>query len=231
MRTGNEGTEIKAENPKTKNKGCASGCLSLIIALFIIVAAGGVLMYGCGNIDAGIGEYVDTIPEESAQKIDAVLSECGIVGLDSAEHDETLDNAHFQGETGYRLTYGDTKNIILYLDGDNNVYLLKFADRELYANNAKVASLDDFRISFSEMTDYQVLCEEKVREFLKAPSTAKFPNYTEWGFAKDKNILTVQGYVDAQNSFGAMMRNTFQFIIDTDSNTIQSFILDGEQII
>lgn len=223
MSTKNKGAE-------TKKKGCMSGCLSLIIALFIVVAGGGLLMRSCG-FGAGIRDYIDTIPKESAQKIDNILSDCGIFGLDAAEHDELLDNAHFQGETGYRLTYGDAKNIILYLDGDKNVYLLKYADHELYANNTKVASLDDFSISFSEMTDYQVLCEEKVKEFLKAPSTAKFPNYTEWGFAKDKNILTVQGYVDAQNSFGAMMRNTFQFIIDTDSNTIQSFILDGEQII
>ena len=63
------------------------------------------------------------------------------------------------------------------------------------------------------------------------PSFLKFPNYTEWGFGKEKNIMTVQGYVDAQNSFGAETRSKFQFIIDTDTNTIQSFIFDGQEMI
>lgn len=43
--------------------------------------------------------------------------------------------------------------------------------------------------------------------------------------------MTVQGYVDAQNSFGAETRSKFQFIIDTDTNTIQSFIFDGQEMI
>ena len=75
------------------------------------------------------------------------------------------------------------------------------------------------------------MCQEKVKEILKSPSTAKFPVYTEWGFKQEKNIFTVQGYVDAQNSFGAETRSNFQFVIDMDSDTIQSFIFDGEELI
>ena len=51
------------------------------------------------------------------------------------------------------------------------------------------------------------------------------------GFKKEKNILTVQGYVDAQNSFGAELRSKFQFIIDSDTNTITSYIFDGQEMI
>ena len=48
---------------------------------------------------------------------------------------------------------------------------------------------------------------------------------------QEKNIFTVQSYVDAQNSFGAETRSNFQFVIDMDSDTIQSFIFDGEELI
>ena len=50
-------------------------------------------------------------------------------------------------------------------------------------------------------------------------------------FSKNKNIITVQSYVDSQNGFGAMIRSEFQFIIDTDTDTIQSLIFDGQEMI
>ncbi len=48
---------------------------------------------------------------------------------------------------------------------------------------------------------------------------------------KEKNIVTIQGYVDAQNSFGAEIRGVFQFIIDTDTKVVNSFIFDGQELI
>jgi len=53
------------------------------------------------------------------------------------------------------------------------------------------------------------LCQQHIKQRLKAPSTASFP----WGYSRnlthvgDKYIYA--HYVDAQNSFGAMLRNNF----------------------
>ncbi len=58
--------------------------------------------------------------------------------------------------------------------------------------------------------------QEVVKKNLKCPSTAKFP----WGFDeytitesksenKDRVIYNIAGYVDAENSFGAKLRNNF----------------------
>jgi hypothetical protein len=56
----------------------------------------------------------------------------------------------------------------------------------------------------------------KAREFveasLKAPSTAKWPNYNDFAAAPKKGkpgVWEVMGHVDAQNSYGAMLRNEF----------------------
>ena len=54
-----------------------------------------------------------------------------------------------------------------------------------------------------------------VKRSLKAPTTAKFQNPADFGVApaKDKegkplkDVWEVSGYVDAQNSFGVMLRN------------------------
>ena len=60
------------------------------------------------------------------------------------------------------------------------------------------------------------MCQDFVKERLKAPSTAKFPNV----YGADTKIATlglghyrVTSYVDAQNSFGAQMRTTFVYEI------------------
>src|SRR5580704_9962240 len=54
------------------------------------------------------------------------------------------------------------------------------------------------------------MCETYVKRRLKAPSSAKF------GWITDSTIVgsgdgpyTIDGYVDAQNSFGAMLRNQY----------------------
>lgn len=48
-----------------------------------------------------------------------------------------------------------------------------------------------------------------VKRQLKAPSTAKFPYCSEATIVHDGNTWTVLSYVDAQNSFGAMLRSEF----------------------
>lgn len=226
----------KTENSAPLKKGgILKGCLTVIIVFFVICAGIGIVMSltmdKVTNKEIGISKYIDDLPDESAQQIDSILLDCGIEEIKAAEHDELLDNAHIQGETGYRLTYGDIQNIILYLDADKNVYAIRYADYDLYANNTKLATLQDYTVSLDELNKYQHLCQEKVKEVLKSPSTAKFPNYTEWGFRQELNTFTIQGYVDAENGFGAEIRSQFQFIIDVSNDTIQSFIFDGEELI
>lgn len=222
---------------KKKKKG--HGCLMTIIVFALICVAVNVAVTNDAKDrkenpqkydDSIAAKYIDVSSEESS-KIDAVLNDCGITDVVSFEHDELLDNAHVDGETGYRIATKNADNIILYLLADKSVSQIRYGDYDLYVNGSKAATLEDYTVSMDDVNKYQYICQEKVKEILKSPSTAKFPNYTEWGFGKEKNIMTVQGYVDAQNSFGAEARSKFQFIIDTDTNTIQSFIFDGQEMI
>ena len=68
---------------------------------------------------------------------------------------------------------------------------------------------DDNRL-FDEVEAFTV-AEYIVRENLKAPSTAKFCKVTEAKCSYDSvtKYWTVTGWVDAQNSFGAMIRQNF----------------------
>jgi hypothetical protein len=230
-------TSGKQHRSNTKKNNCFStGCLTIIVFVVLFAGVGVVMSLTMNKVTDnstatnGILKFID-IPDDAAQNIDSILAECGIEELSSAEHDELLDNAHIQGETGYRLTSKDASNIILYLNEDYSVNRIRYSDYDLYNDGSKLATLQDYVVSIDEVNKYQILCEDKVKEILKSPSTAKFPNYTEWGFRQEMNIFTIQGYVDAENSFGAEIRSKFQFIIDMDTNTIQSFIFDGEELI
>lgn len=176
-------------------------------------------------------KYIDATVEEG-KAIDIILNDCGITEVKTFEHDELLDNAHSEGETGYRLSLnGDIDNIILYLNADKTVHSLKYSIYTLYSDNTILATLQDYTFTTNELTNLQIECENKVKEILQSPSSAAFPNILEWGFLKEKNIVTIQGYVDALNGFGVEIRSEFQFIIDTDTNTILSFIFDGQELV
>ena len=53
-----------------------------------------------------------------------------------------------------------------------------------------------------------------VQERLKAPSTASFPEDTVRITKPSRDIYTVMGKVDSQNSFGAMMRTSYIVWVD-----------------
>lgn len=76
----------------------------------------------------------------------------------------------------------------------------------------------------------QFLVEDK----LKAPSTAKFAKYdpSQVMIMDDKCEFVIKGYVDAQNGFGAMLRNDFyvQIKYDTTIGKYKILLLQlGEQ--
>lgn len=70
---------------------------------------------------------------------------------------------------------------------------------------------------------YSVIAKEIVSSYLKAPSTAKFPFLTEFRMQRYGDIVAVSGYVDSQNSFGAMIRTEWIVQFRTDHNNLNSY--------
>lgn len=60
-----------------------------------------------------------------------------------------------------------------------------------------------------DTADAIVIAEKEVRDHLKSPSTAEFCRYSDYTIDCTDNTWSVAGWVDAQNSFGATLRNTF----------------------
>lgn len=61
-----------------------------------------------------------------------------------------------------------------------------------------------------------------MQRYLKAPSTAQFQDSFNYSY-DEPNIIKVEGYVDSQNDFGAMLRGNFlceYFAIENDIETL-----------
>ncbi len=66
-----------------------------------------------------------------------------------------------------------------------------------------------------------VIAEKAVKEKLKSPSTAEFSPMSETTATKSGDTWTVSGWVDAQNSFGATMRNNYTVVIKFSGNSYE----------
>jgi hypothetical protein len=52
-------------------------------------------------------------------------------------------------------------------------------------------------------------CQILVKQSLRSPSTADFPFNPNITVSSDKKIYTIRSYVDAQNAFGATLRQNY----------------------
>ena len=77
-----------------------------------------------------------------------------------------------------------------------------------------------------------VVCQDFIEDRLKAPSTAEYPSgYSQYTTKLSSVRFRVDAFVDAQNSFGAMIRNEFSCTVEYQGNDrwrLQELILDEE---
>lgn len=170
------------------------------------------------------------VNKEKAIEISEIIQKCDI-NPELIEHDEMLDNWNFEGERGFRISYNATNNIILTLNKDDSIYLLRYGSHHLYENNKIVGKINDYMVTFGERVSIEDICKSNVKRVLKTPDSAKFANSNEWSFEKVDGEIVVKSYVDSQNSFGATLRSEFQFKFSTKTEDITSFVFDDEKLI
>jgi hypothetical protein len=115
---------------------------------------------------------------------------------------------------------------------DGQVYSIQNLAAEYY-NKTRGGILDqvsNYILDISEESNFKALTITTITPLLKSPSSARFPIISEWSFARNKDIVTVQSYVDADNSFGSNIRTEFtvQFSYNNSELTYLQF---GDQIV
>lgn len=215
---------------RTLKKG--PGCLIGIIVFLIFVWA---IIFGIIQTSKNPELYEEKskveeavgCSKDEAKSIEDVLKECDITDYQEVKADEGLNKAWTKSDKGFRIEVQDGMEVLMWLNKNNKVIVLKYGDNMLYKKGKVKAKFTDYVLSSEEVVQWKVECQSQVEAMLKSPSSAKFGG---WKYGKDKKQITVQGYVDAENSFGAEIRSQFQFKIDRKTEAITSFIFDGQEL-
>ena len=110
------------------------GCFVGFLVLMIVIA----MTAGGGDHSS----YYETklknemnISEENAKNVYSILKDVGLEDFDKIKADsDGLDGFEGAGSKGYRIKAKDSENIIIYLDSNNNVICIRYADKDYYRN-------------------------------------------------------------------------------------------------
>ncbi len=215
---------INNTNKKTKKKsvtGTVLGIMFLVLFAFIVIVG--------SSTDKNYEITKDMFAQYSVSYGDVIniVSNCGFTNF-SITRDELIDNLWEEGTIGFRIKSDQSQNTTLYIK-NNSVYNIRYADIDLYKNGEYLDNVTNYYISHNEHIDLMLKSQEIINKILKSPSTAKYPLYDQWSIVKNKENITVQCYVDAQNSFGAVGRSYFQIIFS--NNVVTSLIFEGKEYI
>lgn len=194
----------------------------LVFFAFVIFCA---IKFGIpeSSVFSTISKDISLEQSKNAQKI---FKDIGIEKIDEVKADDLLNHDEMKG---FRVKSGGLNLVSYFING--NLSQVKFADNLLYKDGKLLASIKDYTLSIKEQSDLQFKCQEGVKSILKTPSTAVFPNILEWKFNKNKERIIVQSYVEAQNSFGAKIRSTFQVVFTPEGTNIKSLIFDEREYV
>jgi len=210
---------------KNQKKGCL-GCLGFIILVIFIGVVLTVMNHSNSEKESGVkqGSKLETNIHDTLNK----------VGIEKYEikRDSDLDSNRGENTKAFRVTTEFSNGFVMvYTNPDDTVYSVRYVDKDYYLKGKVLGNIKDDTITRSEADNYRRNIELRVKNILKAPSTAKFPGLDEWRFSKKNGIVTVQSYVDSQNSFGAMLRNKFIVEFDTKTEKINHLIFEGKDYI
>lgn len=222
---------LKKDKKKEKNEVKIS---TLILAIIII----GIIIIFTNNTTKPPASYTNkkllideySLSQEEATKIIEIIDNCGYSNYYSDyKLEKGMDNDEIENSICFEIK--SDGNIVGYIDiKDNAVYQIQYSDKILYQNGEIQHNLSEYLISYDEESLYITQTQEVIKNILQAPSTAKFPwDFDEYNIGKKDGSIIVQGYVDSQNGFGAMIRGTYQ--VTYTSNTVTSLIFNGEELI
>lgn len=167
--------------------------------------------------------------QEELADVERAFKDVGIDEIENIAYDENLGD--ISNIRGYRLKVNGLNNVFLYMTPDNKVDAIRYNNINLYKDGQFIETIFNNTVTAEEEAKMKLTTEKIILKLLKAPSTAKFPSHSDYQFSKRHGIGKITGFVDAQNSFGAMIRSTFNATFDfKNGGKITHLYFDGNQI-
>lgn len=151
-----------------------------------------------------VGQLAEYTNNEIAEEVQRIYKE--ELGFDTVEFDKKMD-----GVENYYIWAGTHQTVATIMDGYYRIFIPN--TNYVFYDDGNVlltaAEFEDSLISNEDMVWYYDIAKEIVKSCLKSPSTADFPGKSEITYQKKENLVAIQGYVDAINSFNAEIRSEY----------------------
>ena len=103
--------------------------------------------HGCAISQASTSIMIDTLKGktvEEAKEIDSILDSVGLNEFEDMKADnESLNGFEGEGSKGYRIKTSFSDNVILYLDSNNKVISIRYADTDYYRNGQVLKTFEN----------------------------------------------------------------------------------------
>ncbi len=173
------------------------------------------------------------VSEEEAEQVKKDFESVGINELTGFTE---FEGAGVEGMKSFKYTSKTVSGtLILTNDGANyTTNYISSGDITLF-DSSKGGVLDNisrYYLSDDEKSLYLYQSEELIKQCLRSPSSADFPNWYSgsWQIGRRDDVITIVSYVDAQNAFGAMIRSKFVLQFSHANQLCTYCQLDGEVI-
>jgi len=188
-----------------------------------------------------------TVTPEIDKNVRVIMEATGIPQPDAEVAFVTIQSVGFEeviymtfvlereGMKFYTCNLGYTKEFTISFSG-NEIFGIMSDDIVFYDRDAgrQLDNINNYVIDEIEKGTFKVLAMNYVKQALKAPSTADFPDGIfeggEWTVFRKRDYVIVRSYVDAQNSFGAMLRNEFLAEFNYETQELVYLELGGENV-
>lgn len=184
------------------------------------------IQINCDDLDEKSEDEIIRIYNELSDKSDEVIRAGGIEGKVNGTSGTGKTYAIFglvSGGKRYFVSGWDEKDKLIVMDDEDaqkRATEKKFStggssdsmntESKSTSTKSDVLANGDSKDSYGhDKFDAFVIAENAVKEKLKSPSTAQFCTTTEATIGRNGNTWTVEGWVDAQNGYGATVRANF----------------------
>lgn len=173
------------------------------------------------TLNVGESKEVKTLIMPEDYEVEIVSQEYEISDEKIAKYEDGKVIALTDGETTIRCIIKDNTDDTIK-SNKAKIKVSLTAEQKKEKEEAELAAKRN-NISTDEGVRIKDYCEQIINSLLKSPSTAEYPGsflnpFEDWKMVKKNNLVTISSYVDAQNSFGAMVRSKFIIQVEMTDN-------------
>lgn len=169
----------------------------------------------------------------NAKLRDNFIKACSDIHLDYNKIKDLKKKDDWNSGPRYTFYYNNSTFILYALDnGDVSSITIANGLYQIYLDGYEPLNVNDYIFALEDQTTLSVKAQEKIKEYLYYPSTAKF-GWTGYSYVRQNDIYQINGTFKAKNALNAEIDHNFkiEFKKENGDFTIVYLNVNGEKYI